>query len=495
MPDIGLVLGLLAVVAFLAAIGRRVGLPGPIVFAIGGLALALVPTPPIALRPSLVLVVFLPPLIFAAAQDTSWAEMRREAWPILLLAVGLVLVTMSAVAVVAHALAPELTWAAAFTLGAIVAPPDTVAAKAIADTLHLPRRLVAILGGEGLVNDATALVAFQVASGAALGGTAFVTALQVYAPAAVAIGTRWLDRPPHLWFCPSARLPRRPSRSALAVLALASISAGVSLSSTSRLRDGCCGDDRLLLTGLSFVLVGLQPVVRGGALNIRRVLLITAAVCLRWPGCGQDLTLGTVYGHARRARADAGRPRDPRYSAGPECAASSRSRWPLAAGHRLRQAFPGRDLIVFIAFAVILVTLIGQGLTLPALISRLGVAGVTGRGEDQEIAAQVRMARAALGQIEVLAAETGSSPEAVDRVSSYYAGRIEDLEHQRQIGDASKSAQADNARLRAATHYLLDRLMDVERAELQRMRNSGIVDGLLARRLQRGLDLLRRDRI
>jgi NhaP-type Na+/H+ or K+/H+ antiporter len=146
VPEAGIVLGLLAAVAFLAAVGRRVGIPDPIVFALGGLALALVPgVPQIALPPSLVLVIFLPPLIFAAAQDTSWAEMRQEARPILLLAVALVLVTMVAVAAVARALAPELTWAAALTLGAIVAPPDTVAAKAIADTLHLPRRMVAIL--------------------------------------------------------------------------------------------------------------------------------------------------------------------------------------------------------------------------------------------------------------------------------------------------------------------------------------------------------------
>jgi len=194
MPDMGVVLGLLAVVALLAAIGRRVGLPDPIVFALGGLTLALVPgVPHIALPPSLVLVVFLPALIFAAAQDTSWAELRQDAGPILLLAVGLVLVTMVAVAVVAHALATELSWAAAFTLGAIVSPPDTVAAKAIADTLHLPRRLVAILQGEGLVNDATALVAFQVASAAAIAGTVFAPASAAvrvaYAAAAgVAIG-------------------------------------------------------------------------------------------------------------------------------------------------------------------------------------------------------------------------------------------------------------------------------------------------------------------
>ena len=110
MPDIRLLFGLLAAVAVLAAIGRRFSIPDPIAFALGGLALALVPgLPVIALPPHLVLVVFLPPLIFAAGQDTSWAELRREAWPILLLAVGLVLVTAGSVAVVAHALARELT--------------------------------------------------------------------------------------------------------------------------------------------------------------------------------------------------------------------------------------------------------------------------------------------------------------------------------------------------------------------------------------------------
>lgn len=141
MPDVRLLLGVLAAVAVLAAIGRRYRIPDPIAFALGGLVLALVPgLPVVALPPRLVLAVFLPPLIFAAAQDTSWAELRRETWPILLLAVGLVLVTTGTVAVAAHSLAHELTWPAAFALGAIVAPPDSVAAKAIADTLRLPRR-------------------------------------------------------------------------------------------------------------------------------------------------------------------------------------------------------------------------------------------------------------------------------------------------------------------------------------------------------------------
>src|SRR5688500_835953 len=128
MPQSGVILGLLAVVAIMAAIGRRVGLAGPIVFALGGIGLAVLPgIPSVALPPSLVLVVFLPPLIFAAAQDTSWAEIRREAQPILLLAVGLVLVTMTAVYEFEHTHEPELSFADAFVLSSYVSTLSTFA--------------------------------------------------------------------------------------------------------------------------------------------------------------------------------------------------------------------------------------------------------------------------------------------------------------------------------------------------------------------------------
>jgi len=529
MPDIGLVLGLLAVVAFLAAIGRRVGLPDPIVFAVGGLALALVPgIPQIGLPPALVLVVFLPPLIFAAAQDTSWAEMRREARPILLLAVGLVLATMATVAVVAHALAPELTWAAAFALGAIVAPPDAVAAKAIADTLHLPRRLVAILGGEGLVNDATALVAFQMASAAAVAGTAFAlapTALQVvYAPAAsvvIGVAVGWIGRhiltlvgDPAVENTVTLLLPFGAFLSAealhasgvLAVLTLALYLSRFSVliaSSTSRLQGRVLWEMiDFLLTGLSFVLVGLQ--LRSSVESLlehpARVLLVTGAVCLTVVGVRPVWVFAMAWlshGVRNMLLERVPTPKPATRVLAVLSWAGMRGVISLAVALSLPQVtangqpFPGRDLIVFIAFSVILVTLVGQGLTLPAVISRLGVGGVVGRGEDQEISAQVRMARAALAQIDAVAAETGAPPEAVDRVSGLYADRIEQLERRRHMGTTSRAEPADDAQLHTATHHLLDRLRDVERAELQRMQNSAVVDNLVVRRLQRSLDLLR----
>ncbi|HET7470825.1 MAG TPA: Na+/H+ antiporter, partial [Gemmatimonadales bacterium] len=482
MPDIALVIGLLAAVAFLAAVGRRIGLPDPIVFAIGGLALALVPgIPPITLPPSLVLVVFLPPLIFAAAQDTTWAEMRREARPILVLAVGLVLATMVAVAVVAHALATELTWGAAFTLGAIVAPPDTVAAKAIADTLHLPRRLVAILGGEGLVNDATALVAFQVASAAAVAGATFAvapTALQVlYAPAAsVAVGLAvgWIGRQTLdlagdpaventvtllLPFCAFLSAQAVHASGVLAVVALALYLSRFNVvlaSSTSRLQGRVLWEMiDFVLTGLSFILVGLQLRVSAEGLlsHPARAVSITAAVCLTVIGVRPLWVFTTAWlSHSVRGlvleHAVVPKPTPQILAvlswAGMRGVISLAVALSLPRGTALGQPFPGRDLIIFITFAVILVTLIGQGLTLPALIRRLGVAVVAGRAEDQEIAAERRMARAALERLEDLAEETGSPAAVADRVGSFYAERIGRLERRHQRGEASGAAQAED---------------------------------------------------
>lgn len=533
VPEAGLVLGLLAAVAFLAAIGRRVGIPDPIVFALGGLALAVMPgVPQIALPPSLVLVIFLPPLIFAAAQDTSWAEMHQEARPILLLAVALVLVTMVAVAAVARALAPELTWAAALTLGAIVAPPDTVAAKAIADTLHLPRRTVAILGGEGLVNDATALVAFQVASGAAVAGSVFAVgpaALQVVYAAAVSIAigvaVGWIGRHvlnvvgepaventitlllPFGAFLPAEAVH---ASGVLAVVALALYLSRFSVliaSSTSRLQGRVLWEMiEFLLTGLSFVLVGLQVRSSAAALlqHPGRVLLITAAVALTVIAARPLWVFTTAWlSHSVRAML-AEHVLTPRPTAAHLAVlswAGMRGVISLAVALSLPQvtasgeSFPGRELIVFIAFAVILVTLIGQGLTLPILIRRLGIGGIGIRTEDQEISARASMARAALDQLDGLAAESGSLPEAVGRARAFYTERLEQLQRRGHLGAASETERADDARLHRETHDLLERLIDVERGELQRLRNSTAIDNLVARRLQRDLDLLRlRDR-
>ncbi|HET9982851.1 MAG TPA: Na+/H+ antiporter [Longimicrobiales bacterium] len=532
MPDIGLVLGLLAVIALLAAIGRRMAVPDPIVFALGGLVLALAPgIPHLALPPSLVLVVFLPPLIFTAAQDTSWAEIRRHASPILLLAVGLVLGTMAVVAVVAHALAPELPWAAAFTLGAVVAPPDAVAAKAIADTLHLPRRLVAILEGEGLVNDATALVAFQVASGVAVTGTAFAlgpaTVRVLYAAvAAIGLGivVGWIGHQvlsrvgdpaventvtlllPFVAFLPAERVH---ASGVLAVLTLALYLSRFSVrvgSSVSRLEGRVLWEMiNFLLTGLSFVLVGLQlPLVVEGLSNRPAdVLRLTVAVCLTVILVRPAWVFGAAWlSHGVRSvlveSTLTPRPTTPVLVvlgwAGMRGVVSLAVALSLPLVTATGQPFPGRDLIVFVTFVVVLVTLVGQGLTLPAVIRRLGVGVVASRVEDQEIAAELLMARAALDRLDAVAGETRASPDVVERVRGFYADRIERLERRREMRLASDAEQTREAQFHDATRRLLEHLLEVEHAELQRIRNSAAVETPVAHRIQARLDVLRQRR-
>src|SRR5436190_1943364 len=163
---------LFAAVAGLVVAARNLALPYPVVLVLAGLALSFIPRlPQVRLDPNLVFFFFLPPLIYPAALFTSWRDFRRNLRPILLLAIGLVLFTTVAIAGVAHSLIPALPWAAAFALGAIVSPPDAVAATSVIRRLSVPHRIQAILEGESLVNDATALVAFQFAVAALMTGS------------------------------------------------------------------------------------------------------------------------------------------------------------------------------------------------------------------------------------------------------------------------------------------------------------------------------------
>src|SRR5215510_1185029 len=163
---------LFATVAALAVLAHKLSLPYPIVLVISGLALSFVPRlPEIRLNPDIVFYFILPALLYPAALFTSWRDFRRNLRPILMAAIGLVLVTMVAIAWIAHTILPGLPWAAAFALGAIVSPPDAVAATAIIRRLGVPHRIDAIIEGESLVNDATALVALQFAVAALVTGT------------------------------------------------------------------------------------------------------------------------------------------------------------------------------------------------------------------------------------------------------------------------------------------------------------------------------------
>ena len=152
------------------------------------------------------------------------------------------------------------------------------------------------------------------------------------------------------------------------------------------------------------------------------------------------------------------------------------------------QPFPGRDLIVFITFALILVTLIGQGLSLPFIIRRLGVGTIADRAENNELLAQSRMAHAAVRMLDSIAAEAGSAPDVVERVRGAYASRLERIEKLRAIHTASSATRAEADRSRESTRRLLDTLIDVERTELQRIKNDAIIGAETTRQLSVELD-------
>lgn len=525
MPSFEIVLGLLAVIAILAAIGRKASLPDPIIFALGGVVLALIPNiPRIAMSPAVVLTVFLPPLIYAAAQDTTWAEVKEHARPILMLAVGLVLVTMVAVAVVARTLVPELPWAAAMTLGAIVGPPDAVAAKAIADTLRLPRRLVAVLEGEGLINDATALVAFQIASAAVITGGGFHIGESAYrlgyaALAAILIGfvssllglkiIRKLTDPVTentilllLPFVTYLLAERVHASGVLAVLVLAlqiNQYNHRSMSSKGRLIGRSLWEMiDFLLTGLSFVLVGLQlrSVVAGlSSYPVQQVVAVSVAVSLTvilvrplW-----------VFGATRVLRwFNLG------VRHGEDASTVSRSGLMIVSWAGMRgvvslaialslpqtlangQPFLERDLIVFVTFVVILVTLIGQGLTLPALIKRLGMASDKADAKDRELAARLSLNQAARDYLEGIAEEGTYDDAVVKAVLSSYNSRISQLE------ELQSEAESDDDSFKShlpATQELRLHMLKFEQKELQRMRDAGEIEPPLARKIQQDVDV------
>ena len=276
-------IGLLIGIVVIATIADRLRIPYPILLVIAGIGVALIPTQHrVELQPELVLLVFLPPLIYDASLDTSAREVRSQIRPILFLAVGLVVATMTVVAVVIHSMVHDMSWAVAFALGAIVSPPDSVAATQIAGKLGLPRRLVTILGGEGMMNDATALTAYQVAVAAV--GSAFTVAdvawkfsFAVVAGVGIGLAVGWLgarvlrftETPvienTMLLILPFAAYLPADKLGASGVLAV--VAAGLyfgrygssSLTAGARLQQREIWDLVVfLLTGMSFLLVGLE---------------------------------------------------------------------------------------------------------------------------------------------------------------------------------------------------------------------------------------------
>jgi CPA1 family monovalent cation:H+ antiporter len=505
---------LLVAVAGLATAARAVNIPYPIVLVVGGLVLGFVPgLPKTELAPELVLVIFLPPLLYSAAFFANLRELRSSARPISLLAIGLVLATMCSVAVVAHALVDGLPWAAAFALGAIVAPTDPVAATAIARRLGVPRRIVSVLEGESLVNDGTALVAYRFAVAAAVGGSFSIVDAGIEfvlsAAGGVAIGVavgllvsevrrRLDDVPVEITISLlSGYAGYLPAEALHASGVLAAVTVGIVVGwrapriSTARMRlQGSAVWETLifLLNALLFVLIGLQlPMILDGISGVSPATLLGQATAVSLAVILTRLAWLNTLPYVIRALDRRPQQRERRQGwrfrmivvwSGMRGAVS------LAAALALPADFPQRDTILFLTFSVIFATLVIQGLTLPALIRRLDIHD-DGSEEREELAGRRAAAEVALRALDELAEAEWTRDDTVERMRGMYTYR-----RTRLAARAGEIDDGDGYEHRSRKYQKMVRhVLNVQREELVRLRDAGAISNEVMHRLERELDL------
>jgi CPA1 family monovalent cation:H+ antiporter len=505
-------LGVLAAFLIAAPVLR---IPYPILLVLGGLALGFVPgVPTLSLPPDVVLVAVLPPLLYLSAYRTSLRDLRANTRAIGILAIGLVVATTVTVAVVAHAAVDRMTWSAAFTLGAVVAPTDPIAASAIMRRLGVSRRLVSIVESESLVNDGTALVLYRVAVVAAVSGTFSIwdvswrfawaivggIAIGLAAGFVVAEVRRRLDNPPvevtislmtgYLAFIPAS------AASASGVIAV--VTAGVYLgwrtpeltSVETRLqREAVWGIITFVLNALLFALVGLQLsrildtlTGRSAGELARWAVLITGTVILT------RIVWVPVFTHLPRLlwRTSAAKPFSHTFLiswAGMRGAVSLAAALAIPLATDSGASFPERDLIIFLTFCVILGTLVLQGLSLPALIRAMRVEPDHSE-EEEDARARIHAAEAALARLEELADEDWVRDDTADRLRGLYGFRVNRFTSR--FDDGADGAIEEQSQ---AYQRLRRELLDAERHAVTQLGRAGEISGDVVNRVRRDLDL------
>jgi Na+/H+ antiporter len=519
-----LIFGLLMAVAAFVGLSRLLKVPYPVFLVVGGLLLSLVPgLPEVELPPELVFAIFLPPLLYTAAFFSSPVDLKANLRPIGLLAIGLVLVTAGCVASVAH-LALGLPWPAAFVLGVIVAPTDPVAVTATAGLLGLPRRIVTILEGESLINDGVALTLYRTTVVAAVAGTfSFFEAglefvLGGIGGVAIGLSVGWvishvrrrtedayLETTMALFTGYAAYLPAE-ELSASGVLAV--VTAGLYLSWQSPRMSS--PRNRLqvfevlwvmnfLLNSTLFVLVGLQLHTVLGRVSDRSATTLVLFVALTSLAVVAIRALWVFpMAYLPRRLSQRLRQRDPLPSwrelvvityGGMRGAISLALALSLPFTTQSGASFPERDLIIFLTFGVILVTLVVQGLSMPLLIGRLGL-----EGDDAEVKeeAEARMlaAEAALSRLEELKSADWVPQKKAERMSDLYEFRRRRFaawvpEHSEE-GEEEAAGYEQHSQ---AFRRLRGELLAAEREALLKLRDERRISDEVRRRVERELDL------
>jgi monovalent cation/hydrogen antiporter len=517
--DALLLAGLLVAVAAMLIVAPRVRVPYPILLLLGGLAIGFLPgLPEVRVNPNVILVGLLPPLLYGTAFFTPVGEMRANLRPIGLLAIGLVLITTGAVAVVGHAIVDGLSWPAAFVLGAVVSPTDPFAATAIAHRLGVPGRIVSVIEGESLVNDGTALVAYRFAVVAVVSGTFSLSAavvdffVSVVGGVAIGLAVGWivrqvrrrLDDPPAEITVSifTGYLAYLPAEAAGVSAVLAAVTVGLYMgwytpeltTAEMRLRGVAVWELLLfVLNAVLFVFIGLQlPTIVDDLSGVTAGQLVGYAVAI----CATVILVRLVWvfpaTHLPRRLSRRLSDSDPppwEWTAmvgwaGMRGAVSLAAALAIPLSTDAGDPFPQRALIVFLAFSVIFTTLVLQGLSLPVVIRALGLEDDGARLDEQEAAARLRAADAALARLDELASEGWVRDSTVDRMRGTYTFR------RRRFAERL-DAEGDGALEERSRAYqrLRSELLTAERSALLQMRSDGEIDDEVMHRIERDLDL------
>ncbi|RYY60220.1 MAG: Na+/H+ antiporter [Chitinophagaceae bacterium] len=519
-----LILSLLFTISMLTMLSSKVKIPYPIFLVIGGILISLIPgIPNISLDPELVFLIFLPPLLYAAAWNTSWKDFWRFRRPISMLGFGLVIFTSAAVALVSNAIIPDFPLAYGFLLGGIISPPDAVAATSVLQGLKAPKRVVTILEGESLVNDAASLIVFRFAVAAVLTGqfemltatkTFFLVALMgiaiglaialvVFAihrfmPTTPAIDAGISLITPYIMYVTAEHFHYSGVLSVVTGGLFLTYHSHQLFSYESRLNLLSLWATLIfLLNGFVFILIGLElPIIIDGLggysvseaiLYAVIISLVTILIRIIWVFPGAYLPRLLVKSIREKEQ-------NPGWKA-TFLVAWSGMRGVVSLASALAvpllltngKEFPHRNLILFITFVVIIVTLVLQGLSLRPLIRALRIEEKEKDSvETQSLLLRVQLAETVLSFMDTNYSEQVKSIETYKRVRDRY---------ERMIEVTKKRLENDVATGETSTFYLplyrkmLEEVVDVRRQELNRARATGEFAEELIRERERELDL------